>query len=93
MKPIFELEKNIDILVNEKDSILEHWVQFDEVKEILQKHKIEQQHFVEVFASAIFDYFSGVVKREKEIGDCPVMAKFLDYLKEHDVSTAELFII
>ncbi len=45
------------------------------------------------YAVKILDYYFGVVDQTNEIGDCPVMAKFLLYLKEHDISADELFII
>jgi len=93
MKPIIELEKNIELLINEKSKILKNWVLFDEVHNVLNEHHIEKTYFIEHFATAIFNYYVGVVKQEKAIGDCPVMAAFLDFLKEHDVSSAELFLI
>ena len=93
MKPIVELEKNIDNLESAREDILELWISFDEVKDILNKHKIEPLYFKEHFAAAILDYFVGVVRKDKDIGDCPVMAAFLDFLKEHDISSAELFLI
>jgi|GEM_PF-6258055 len=34
MKPILELEENIDFLVDAKEKILNNWVLFDEVAEI-----------------------------------------------------------
>lgn len=93
MKQILELEKNIQILDDAKKLILESWVSFDEVIEVLSTHQMDKDYFLDVFAGDIFDYYIGVVKKEKEIGDCPVMASFLDYLSEHDVSSAELFLI
>ena len=93
MNSIIELEKNIDFLVNAKEQIIDNWIAFEEVRKILYKHDIEASYFKEYFAIAILNYYIGVVKKEKEIGDCPVMATFLDFLKEHDVSSAELFLI
>jgi len=93
MKAILELEDKVHYLEDAKERILQKWVSFDEVMEVLSAHKIEKKYFVTHFATAIFDYYVGVVKKEKAIGDCPVMAAFLDYLNEHDISSAELFLI
>jgi len=93
MKPILELESNISLLENAKDKILENWVKFDGVIDVLKKHEIPSSYFIENFASSIFNYYIGVVKKETKIGDCPVMASFLDYLNDHDVSSSELFLI
>ncbi len=93
MKPILELESSISLLENAKVSVLQRWVSYDEALAVLQNHGMSTDYFKEYFASSIFDYYICVVKKEKEIGDCPVMAEFLNYMKEHDVSASELFLI
>ncbi len=93
MKPILELQKYIGLLEKAKESILKRWVCYDEASEVLKTHNLPVEYFKEHFAADIFNYYVCVVKGEKEIGDCPVMVEFLNYLKEHDVSSAELFLI
>jgi PAS domain S-box-containing protein len=93
MKPIAELEQHIDSIESHRDEILSNWVAFDEVSEVLSRHHIDPQYFIENFSSAILNYYIGVVRKEKALGDCPVMSKFLDYMKEKDVRAAELFLI
>ena len=80
-------------LSSKKNDILERWVNFPMVLEVLDKHHIDLELFKSVYAIKILDYYFGVVEQTKEIGDCPVMADFMLYLKEHDISADELFII
>lgn len=93
MKPIVELGKRINLLEDAKESIIDRWVSYEEATEVLENHNMPAEYFKEHFASDIFNYYVSVVRREKQIGDCPVMAEFLNYLKEHDISSAELFLI
>ncbi len=87
------LESEIDLLIDAKQSVLDGWVSFEAVSQVLQKQGIDASEFQKKYASSVFDYYVGVVKKETEIGDCPVMAELLDFLKEHDVSSSELFMI
>ncbi|RLA69173.1 MAG: hypothetical protein DRG09_06440 [Epsilonproteobacteria bacterium] len=80
-------------LSSRKNDILERWVNFPMVLEVLDKHHIDIELFKSVYAINILDYYFGVVEQTKKIGDCPVMADFMIYLKEHDISADELFII
>ncbi len=80
-------------LSSRKNDIVEHWTNFPMVLEVLDKHDIDIDLFKSEYALKILDYYFGVVEQTKEIGDCPVMADFMIYLKEHDISADELFII
>ena len=80
-------------LVNAKEHILQGWLAFDEPRLILQRHEIESDHFIDHFAGGVFDYFMDVIRGVKKIGDCPVMADLLVYLKDREVSADELFVI
>lgn len=93
MKLILELEKNISIFEDARESIIDRWTLYDEASAVLKNHDMPVKYFKEYFASNIFDYYMCVVKKEKQIGDCPVMADFLNYLKEHDISSSELFVL
>ncbi len=73
--------------------IIEMWVSDSDVVHIFEKHKITPEYFSGKFAIAVFDYFLDVVKGESSIGDCPVMSSFLQYLREEDITSSELFTI
>ena len=74
-----------------KQNILEEWTSFEPVEEIFLKHGIDKRHFLEKFASGVFDYFMSVIAEEVIIGQCPVMEQFLLFLKDVDISSQELF--
>jgi len=74
-----------------KDVILKQWVSYDSPKEILKLHNIDENYFLEKYASGVFDYFMGVIAGETEIGNCPVMKELLAYLKFREIGADELF--
>ena len=78
-------------LEDKKDEIVRYWTNTDIVVEVLTKHDIDLDLFKNEYAAKILNYYFGVVNGTKEIGDCPVMAAFLQMLKEHDISADELF--
>ncbi len=85
------LRRNKETFVAAKESILSEWVDFTSVKEIFKKHSINQVHFLERFATGVFDYFMRVISGEVKLGECPVMEQFLLYLKDVEISSQELF--
>ena len=88
---LHHLVENIHTIDDGREKILDNWTSFDAVEKVLQTHDIEIKVFRNEYAALILDYFVNVVSGTKEIGDCPVMAKFLDYLKNRWImpSTAE----
>jgi len=74
-----------------KMNILHQWISYASVKEILSLHEINENEFIDKYASGVFDYFMGVIAGEREVGDCPVMQNFLTYLKFREISADELF--
>ena len=73
-------------LSTRKSKIVEYWTSSPMVLEILKTHNIDIDLFKSEYAIKILDYYFGVVDQTKEIGDCPVMADFLIYLKDHDIT-------
>lgn len=87
--PILIREQSL--FINSKDIILRQWVSYDSPKRILKLHSIDEDFFINQYASGVFDYFMGVISREVEIGNCPVMQKLLAYLKYREIGADELF--
>ena len=87
------LKSALPFLKEAKEQILEGWMAFDEPRQILSGHNIELEFFKVHYGSGVFDYFMAVIEGNKLIGDCPVIADLLDYLKDRDISADELFII
>ena len=79
------------LFIDSKEHILKQWLSYNAPRKILELHKIEQEYFLEKYASGVFDYFMGVISGEREIGDCPVMQELLSYLKFREISADELF--
>jgi len=90
---LLTIQKNIIAFEENKNHILHQWISYEDPKKILHFHDIDAAYFQDYYASGVFDYFMSVIKREKELGDCPVMKELLSYLKDRDVSANELFII
>lgn len=87
------LAENIEKFENDKVSIIKEWLQNDDVIYILDSHNIDRELFVKKYAINILEYYISVVKGEKKIGDCPVIQEFLEYLKDKDIKSNELFLI
>ena len=79
------------IYINSKDKILKQWISYDTPKTILKLHQIDENYFIDKYASGVFDYFMGVISAKTEIGNCPVMQELLSYLKVREISADELF--
>lgn len=88
---IVHLKAVKNVFITSKTDILNQWISYASVKEILIVHEIDANEFIEKYASGVFDYFMGVIAGEREIGDCPVMQQFLVYLKFREISADELF--
>ncbi len=87
------IKRIIDQFEENKDLILNQWISYAEPKDILIFHKIDTSIFKDYYGSGVFDYFMAVIKGQKELGDCPVMSRFLAYLKDREISANELFTI
>jgi signal transduction histidine kinase/DNA-binding response OmpR family regulator len=85
------LIKNQKLFLESKTTILQQWISYDSPKEILKLHDIDENYFLENYASGVFDYFMGVIVGEVEIGNCPVMKELLAYLKFREIGADELF--
>ena len=89
-KTLFEAR---DILFAEKESILEEWVNEEQCAAILGRHEIDRDIFLELYAGNVFDYFMGVVSGHMALGDCPVIAELIEYLKNKELRADELFLL
>ncbi|MDD3475839.1 MAG: ATP-binding protein [Sulfurimonas sp.] len=90
-KKIPNLVKNLDTLKGSKELILKQWLSYDSPQKILKLHDIDKNQFLSDYANGVFDYFMGVIAGVVNIGDCPVMRKFLAFLKGKEIKTEELF--
>ena len=80
------------IVVGEKE-IIHKWVHHEEVEVVLVSHGIDAETFATRYAHDVFQYFVGVIGGVTQMGDCPIMATFLEYLKDRDITSDELYVI
>ncbi len=85
------LVRSQDIFLENKKEIVHQWVSYESPKTILATHNIDEEYFIQNYASGVFDYFMGVISGETTIGNCPVMQDLLVYLKYREISADELF--
>lgn len=93
MHSVPQLLAVIDLFSGAKETILNRWISYEAAEAMLARHGIAHTYFFETFASGVFDYFESVIRGEMQMGDCPVMAKLLTYLEDHDVTSDELFVL
>lgn len=87
------LYQSKDILIAEKETILTEWVSEEVCAAILERHEIDSNLFKTQYAGSVFDYFMGVVSGTMTIGECPVIAELIEYLKNKELRADELFIL
>lgn len=87
------LQQAKGLLIATKNEILNQWINEEQCSVILQRHDIDREFFYSHYATYVFDYFIGVVSGEVELGKCPVMAELIEYLKNKEIRSDELFIL
>lgn len=90
---INELKKNINIFIYSRKSIIDMWINDDDINLILIKHNIEKKLFEENYANPIFSYFIGLINAKEDVGSCPTKKIFLDYFQNKNISFSELYVI
>ncbi|MEA1919111.1 MAG: ATP-binding protein [Campylobacterota bacterium] len=76
-----------------KDKITQQWIDDSDVTMILKGHAISVNYFRDHYASGVFNFFMDVLESKIEVGDCPVIGSFLEYLKDREICADELFVI
>ncbi len=87
------LQNNLESLKNSKINIMKSWISNQEVLDVLEVFNIEKEVFLKEYAFGIFEYYICILEENCKIGDCPVIEKFLDFLRDKNVGTSQLFII
>lgn len=91
LSPIDALYRSKDIMYGEKEAILDEWISEELCTTILKRHEIDIGDFKVQYAGSVFDYFMGVVAGQMQIGECPVIAELIEYLKNKELRADELF--
>lgn len=87
------LKKNITLLKESKINIMQSWISNKDVLRVLTAYDITKEIFIKDYAFGIFEYYVGILEERYAIGDCPVINNLLNFLKEKNIGTDELFVI
>ncbi|MEA3553831.1 MAG: PAS domain S-box protein [Campylobacterota bacterium] len=87
------LKKNLALLKESKINIMQSWISNEDVLKVLTKYDISKEVFIKDYAFGIFEYYIGILENSFLTGDCPVIDNLLNFLKEKDIGTDELFVI
>ncbi len=90
VKTVLEFIDDIEL---HKDDITKRWVDSGGVKEKLRLHVIDEEFFRTHYAIKVLEYFIGVVKGDKELGNCPVIIAMLEFLKQKKLPLDSIFVI
>lgn len=85
--------KNIDLIENNKESVIDSWMNYKVVQDTLKKHNLNIRFYRENFATKVFNYALGVVKSQNNFGECPVISVMLIIFKKKNIPLSDVFII
>ncbi len=74
-------------------SITKNWINNENVSDIFEKYSIDKNFFISHFGLKILDYFIRVFSGKEEIGNCPYIERFLEFLDEKQLFTGDVFLI
>jgi len=77
------IEKNKPIIIHE-------WIEDANIVTIFKKNNISTKKFADKFAIKILEYSISVMSFKKEVGNCPVMNKFVEYMIQHNITSQEI---
>jgi len=86
------LVASIAIFKQAKKQILNNWISFDAVHELLDYYSVDENFFIQEYGTHIFDYFIALISDKMEIGECPEIVNLVEYLKDRNSSIDELYI-
>ena len=87
------LNNNIALIEENKEIILNLWLDYEIVKKTLQSNTLEHNFFKEKFGLKVFEFATGVIKSKNELGNCPVIGVMLILFKKKNIPLADVFII
>jgi len=82
-----------DFVGNSRDIIVSNWVERESTIALFKDLNIEPEFFKGEFGLPVMNYFHGVITGEKELGNCPVMHRFVKYLVDVNIASRDIFIL
>ncbi|MHB8100245.1 MAG: histidine kinase [Sulfuricurvum sp.] len=87
------LTELIDVIEQDKDSVLAAWMSNEDVREVLEYHKIKPDFFARHFGIKVINYAVGVVKGVNKLGNCPVIGAMLMFFNKKNIPLDDVFMI
>ena len=83
----------LEALQIRRESIVDLWVERDEVRTILDRFGINSEWFIHNYADNILGHFINIIRGTRAPGDCPYMNRMVRFLKERDLMVTDIFTI
>lgn len=87
------LTQHLEFLQNNRNTILNMWMEYEVVQKKLRQNKMDVTFFKEKFATKVLEFAISVVKNENKTGDCPVIGVMLILFKKKNIPLSDVFII
>jgi len=87
------LTEYINLFESSKYQLAKTWANSEHVQIILTNKLIEHSKFETFYAIGVIEYFIGVLKKEKMLGNCPVMHQMLHEFSKANLSSEDVFMI
>lgn len=88
-----KINQYIDLFKNNRSVILELWMRYESIQNVLHSLKIDQNKFFDLYAKEVLEFYLVVMEEHNKIGNCPAMKKLIVYLKDNNISTSQLFVL
>ncbi|RUM44439.1 MAG: hypothetical protein DSY46_05625 [Hydrogenimonas sp.] len=83
----------VELIEGHKQDTAKAWISRKSVEQILLKYRIDPQAFKSTIAKGIIEDFLAILRREKPLGHCPVMKKFIHWVDENHITSKEIFLL
>lgn len=81
----------VQIIKTDASLISSKWVKIKSVEKAFETYSVPPSKFIHNFGIPIIEHFVAVIKEEREVGNCPIMTKLVQYLIEKDITPREVF--
>jgi len=87
-----KLQNAHNILSTNKDNIINKWLEYESLNDILKNIQHEKETYKKDVATPILEYFLNIIIEKKEIGDCPVMRKLVETFLDSGLCVEDVFL-
>ncbi len=87
------LYPHLDTFERTSDELLQRWVSHRDVRETLHRHRITPEFFGRYFGTKVIKYVLGILRRQNEHGNCPIICVMLAFFEKKDIPLDDVFVI